>query len=108
MKNSIIAAVVASSMVFFGTINQETNNTENLVISSEKVAQAEIQIEVQNTSKSQIFVKYEGSVRGSSFLGAGTVTRYKVKPGDKILDKKTGAVLVSVTSSTKANQRFKI
>lgn len=106
MKNTIIAALVASSMTFFGTItNQETQNNESKFVI---VSQSEIQIEVQNTSKSQIFVKYEGSIRGSSFLGAGTVTRYKAKPGDKILDKKTGAVLVSVTASTKANHRFKI
>ncbi|TAE74265.1 MAG: hypothetical protein EAZ85_05045 [Bacteroidetes bacterium] len=106
MKNTVIAALVASSMTFFGTItNQETQNNESKFVVAN---QSEIQIEVQNTSKSQIFVKYEGSIRGSSFLGAGTVTRYKAKPGDKILDKKTGAVLVSVTASTKANHRFKI
>lgn len=106
MKNTIIAALVASSMTFFGMIN--TENTRNFESAFVIVSQSEIQIEVQNTSKSQIFVKYEGSIRGSSFLGAGTVTRYKAKPGDKILDKKTGAVLVSVTASTKANHRFKI
>jgi hypothetical protein len=68
----------------------------------------EITIEVQNTSKEQIFVKYDGGINGSSFLGAGTVTRYKAKPGAKILNKKTGAVLVEVTAATKSGVRFKI
>ena len=114
----IVAAMICSSSMVsnagVSNLNNEKNSISNNSSSSNlktdvtKVAQEEITIEVQNTSKSQIFVKYEGSIKGSSFLGAGTVTRYKAKPGDKILDKKSGAVLVSVTASTKSNFRFKI
>ena len=81
--------------------------TTTKTVKEAKEKSSDIQIEVQNTSKEQVFVKYEGTVKGSSFLGAGTVTRYKVQAGDKILNKKTGAVLVAVTASTKAGQRFK-
>ena len=74
---------------------------------TEKTTSDEIRIDVQNTTGEQVFVTYEGSVRGSSYLNPGTVTGYKVKPGDQIINKKTKAVLVSVTSSTKSGQRFK-
>ncbi len=104
MKKNLISFLLCSFLSvgifaqFSFTVAPKTN----------EVKQGEIQVEIQNTSKSQIFIKYEGSIRGSSFLGAGTVTRYKVKPGDKILDKKTGAVLVHITASTKPNSRIKI
>jgi hypothetical protein len=102
-----LSSSAASEQVATKKTTATTTATNTNVAKTAKEVSTTIRIEVQNTTKEQVFVKYEGSVKGSSFLGAGTVTSYKVQPGDKILNKKTGAVLVAVPAGTKDGQRFK-
>ncbi len=67
---------------------------------TEKSETKQIKFEIQNKSGDQIFLKYDGDINGSSFIGAGSIISYKAKAGAKIMNKKTGAVYVVVSAST--------
>lgn len=76
--------------------------------STTKTEAKEIRIEMQNTSSETIYLKFEGGTYGSSYINKGTVVSYNLKPGGKILNKKTVAVYISYSENLKPNSRIKI
>jgi hypothetical protein len=88
---------------------KNNGSSSNSISSSKKTntkdaGAKEIKFQIQNKSSDQIFLKYDGDINGSSFIGAGSIISYKAKPGAKIMNKKTGAVYVVVSTSTEGER----
>lgn len=102
MKNTIIATLVASSMVFFGTItNQETQNNDSklAVIAPNKTLA--ISIKLKNDTGAEMSVKNENS-GGSYRLSKNTVVTIKMDEGDKLYVSnggKKGRLLLTASAS---------
>lgn len=105
LKTSIVIPEVKEPKEESNTTSTKSSSSSK---SSKKDEVKEIKVELQNTSKEAIFLKYDGGVNGSTTIGAGMVTSFRCKLGAKISNKRTGIVYLVVDESTKPNSRVKI